>query len=186
MTALTLDSTLLATFGGGIALSANNISTDTTTGTKIGTSTSQKLGFFNATPVVQQTGNLATGLSNLGLVVSPTLPASSLTSGTLAAGVGTSATSYSAGTFSSGTYTPATTDGNFQHATNNGAHTLAPPTTVCTMVIEYVNGASAGTITTSGFDKVSGDTITTTNGHKFHFYITRTNSYKSLNVMALQ
>jgi hypothetical protein len=34
---------------------ALNIATGTTTGTKIGTSTSQKIGFFNATPVVQPT-----------------------------------------------------------------------------------------------------------------------------------
>jgi len=33
---------------------ANNILFDTTTGTKIGTATSQKIGFWNATPVVQQ------------------------------------------------------------------------------------------------------------------------------------
>jgi hypothetical protein len=33
---------------------ANNIAVGTTTGTKIGTATTQKLGFFNATPVVQQ------------------------------------------------------------------------------------------------------------------------------------
>jgi hypothetical protein len=33
---------------------AVDIATGTTTGTKIGTSTSQKIGFFNATPVVQQ------------------------------------------------------------------------------------------------------------------------------------
>lgn len=50
-----------STFGdmavsGNITLSdAKNISTGTTTGTKIATTTSQKLGFFNATPVVQQT-----------------------------------------------------------------------------------------------------------------------------------
>lgn len=38
-----------------------NISLGTTTGTKIGTSTTQKLGFYNATPVVQpsSTGNSA-------------------------------------------------------------------------------------------------------------------------------
>ena len=34
---------------------ALNIETGTTTGTKIGTSTSQKIGFFDATPVVQPT-----------------------------------------------------------------------------------------------------------------------------------
>ena len=34
---------------------ANNIAVGTTTGTKIGTATTQKLGFYNATPVVQPT-----------------------------------------------------------------------------------------------------------------------------------
>lgn len=38
---------------GTLTLSANNIATDTTTGMKIATATTQKLGFFNATPVVQ-------------------------------------------------------------------------------------------------------------------------------------
>lgn len=41
-------------------LEASNIVVGTSTGTKIGTATSQKLGFFNATPVVQQTGGVAT------------------------------------------------------------------------------------------------------------------------------
>lgn len=49
-----------------------NIVVSTGTGTKIGTSTSSKLGFFNATPVIQQTGSITTALSNLGLVSSPT------------------------------------------------------------------------------------------------------------------
>lgn len=56
-----------------------NIILSTGTGMKIGTSTSQKLGFFNSTPVVQQTGNLVTALSNLGLVTSGTLTASNIT-----------------------------------------------------------------------------------------------------------
>ncbi len=34
---------------------AINIAFDTTTGTKIGTATSQKIGFWNATPAVQPT-----------------------------------------------------------------------------------------------------------------------------------
>ena len=42
------------TFGGGITLpDAGDIVVNTTTGTKIGTATSQKLGFYNATPIVQ-------------------------------------------------------------------------------------------------------------------------------------
>ena len=44
----------IVTINGGITMGdAKNIAVNTTTGTKIGTATSQKLGFFNATPVVQ-------------------------------------------------------------------------------------------------------------------------------------
>ena len=114
------------------------------------------------------------------------LAASNLTSGTLSSGVGMSATSYSGGTQSSGTYTPATTNGNFQHITNGGAFTLAPPSTVCTIIVEILNNGSAGAITTSGFTKVTGDALTTVNGSKFHAYITKTQNYSSLNIVALQ
>lgn len=44
------------TVNGSLTLSAQNIITDTTTGLKIGTSVSQKLGFYNATPVIQSSG----------------------------------------------------------------------------------------------------------------------------------
>jgi hypothetical protein len=54
------------------------------------------------------------------------------------------------------------------------------------MVIEYTNNATAGTITTSGFTKVGGDTPTTTNGHKFLYCIIRSNSYSLLTIRALQ
>lgn len=44
----------IVTINGGITMGdAKNIALNTTTGTKIGTATSQKLGFFNATPIVQ-------------------------------------------------------------------------------------------------------------------------------------
>lgn len=112
--------------------------------------------------------------------------ASQLTSGVLGSAVGVAATSYAKGTVSSGTYTPLYSDGNFQYYTNNGAHTLAPPANICTIVIECLNGASAGAITTSGFTKVTGDTLTTTNGSKFHFSIINTQNYSSLTVLALQ
>ena len=39
---------------GGITLGVTNITLDATTGTKLGTATSGKLGFWNATPVIQQ------------------------------------------------------------------------------------------------------------------------------------
>jgi hypothetical protein len=99
---------------------------------------------------------------------------------------GFSATSVAAGTKSSGTFTPAAADGNFQHATNGGAHTLAPPSTVCSIIVEYTNNASAGAVTTSGFTKVTGDTYTTTNGHKFLMCITKTQTYSHLHIQALQ
>jgi hypothetical protein len=44
----------LLTANGGITLGdAQNIAVNTTTGTKIGTATTQKIGFWNVTPVVQ-------------------------------------------------------------------------------------------------------------------------------------
>lgn len=49
-----LDTTEIVTISpAGLTISANNIVTDTTTGMKIGTATNQKIGFFNAIPVVQ-------------------------------------------------------------------------------------------------------------------------------------
>jgi hypothetical protein len=41
------------TVNGNLNLSTKDLVTDTTTGTKIGTGTTQKIGFFNATPAVQ-------------------------------------------------------------------------------------------------------------------------------------
>lgn len=56
-------------FGQTNITDAKNIILGTGTGTKIGTSTSQKLAFFNSTPIVQPgaTTDLGTVLSNLGL-----------------------------------------------------------------------------------------------------------------------
>jgi hypothetical protein len=53
-------------------ISAKNIITDTSTGTKIGTATNQKLGFFNATPIIQpvNTTDIKDTLIALGLLAS--------------------------------------------------------------------------------------------------------------------
>jgi hypothetical protein len=103
---------------------------------------------------------------------------------------GFTASGYSAGTKSSGTFTPDPANGNLQYATNGGAHTLAPPSTgtgdAVSMAIQYTNNGSAGTITTSGFTKVTGDSLTTTNTSKFMFYITVINSISHLNIVAMQ
>lgn len=95
------------------------------------------------------------------------------------------------GTISSGTVTPevdSDTEENFKTYTNNGAHTLAPPSTSssCVIVVTITNGASAGAITTSGFTLVDGDAFTTTNGHDFHCVIIKNGGFTSLTVKALQ
>lgn len=95
-------------------------------------------------------------------------------------------TSYSAGTVSSGTLTPAYSNRNVQHYTNNGAHTLAPPVAAGSIVIDCTNGASAGTVTRSGFTKVTGDTLTTTNGHKFRHFITVGDAGSHCHTVAMQ
>jgi hypothetical protein len=66
------------TLTGNLTLSTHNLVTDTTTGTKIGTATGQKLGFYNATPVVQPSGDIITALTNLGLIATPSIGASDL------------------------------------------------------------------------------------------------------------
>jgi len=52
---------------------AANFVFNTTTGTKIGTGLTQKLAFYNSTPIVQPTGSVITALQNLGLVSSATI-----------------------------------------------------------------------------------------------------------------
>jgi hypothetical protein len=104
--------------------------------------------------------------------------------------VGFTATSFSNGTKSSGTLTPDPANGAIQHYTNGGAHTLAPPSTgtgdSLTMVLDVTNNGSAGAITTSGFTKVTGDTLATTNALKYRGYISVGNAGSHLNWQAMQ
>lgn len=104
--------------------------------------------------------------------------------------VGYTTTGYNAGTRSSGTFRPDVTLGCLQYAVNGGAHTLEPPNPgtgkACSMVIQYTNNGSAGSITTSGFTKVTGDSLTTTNGDDFLLYVTVVNGFSHLAVVALQ
>lgn len=102
---------------------------------------------------------------------------------------GATSASVDDGTKSSGTYTPTPVGGNFRHATNDGAFTLAAPTASGTysMVIDITNGASAGAITFSGLLRTpTGDPLTTINGHKFRLYITKGSAGVTCNVEALQ
>lgn len=77
---LTVTKIAATQFTGNITTSAVNIVTDTTTGTKIGTATNQKLGFFNSTPIIQPTGDVVTALQNLGLGASLTIAADTVSS----------------------------------------------------------------------------------------------------------
>lgn len=99
---------------------------------------------------------------------------------------GFSTTVYDNGTQTTGTLTPDQDNGNIQKAVNGGAHTLAPPTDDCTMILQYTNNGSAGAITTSGFTLVDGDEISTDDTDNFFFYITKANDFSLLSVKALQ
>jgi hypothetical protein len=54
------------------------------------------------------------------------------------------------------------------------------------LFLDITNNGSAGTITTSGWTKVSGDSFTTTNGHKFRCSCSIGNAGSLLNVQAMQ
>lgn len=99
---------------------------------------------------------------------------------------GVTVTSKSLGTQTTGTLTLDVGDRPLQHYTNGGAHTLAPGSVIGSSIIEITNNGSAGSITTSGFTKVSGDSFTTTNAHKFLCTVVVSNSYSLLQVQALQ
>lgn len=102
--------------------------------------------------------------------------------------VGYTLTPYNGGTVSTGTTTPAAANGNYQYYTNNGAHTLAAPAADCAIDILVTNGATAGSITFSGFTVGSntGDALTTTNTNKFIISIRRINAISTYTIKALQ
>lgn len=56
-----------------------NVAPSTTTGTKFGTATTQKQAWWNATPVVQPSGNLLTAIALIGLVATPTIAEADVT-----------------------------------------------------------------------------------------------------------
>jgi hypothetical protein len=99
---------------------------------------------------------------------------------------GFTATSADQGTKSSGTFTPTFATRNVQHCVNGGAFTLGEPTGHGSLVLDITNNSSAGAITTSAFDLVTGDDFTTTNGHKFRCFITCGNIGSHLHVVAFQ
>ena len=101
---------------------------------------------------------------------------------------GYTATADDDGTKSTGTYTPDPAGGNLKRIVNGGAFTLAAPTASgdYTLIIQMTNNASAGAITVSGFNKQSGDNLTSTDGDDFFLFITKINGFKALTVQSLQ
>jgi hypothetical protein len=95
-------------------------------------------------------------------------------------------TAYDLGTNASGTETLSAVNGNIQSGINGGAHTLAPQAQLSTIEVQYTNNGSAGTITTSGYTYVTGDTYDLTDGSKYILTSTVTGSSKQLHVSALQ
>ncbi len=90
------------------------------------------------------------------------------------------------GTISSGTLTPSEANGAMQKYTNNGAHTLDPPVNNASLHILMENSGGAAAPTVSNFTKVTGDTITTTNNHRFFLVMTKNSTFSHLHVVALQ
>lgn len=98
------------------------------------------------------------------------------------------------GTQSSGTYTPDYTTGNFKQIINGGAFALAPPSpandNAISITLMIINNASAGAITTTGFDHVAGDSFDTTNTNRFlcqiDVYDDGGVEFATLQVLALQ
>ena len=75
-----------------------------------------------------------------------------------------------------------------QNITNNGPWVLTAPATDGTCDLLIINGPSAGTITTSGFNvgTNTGDTIDLINGHQFMLHIRRVFGASVVFVQALQ
>ena len=92
------------------------------------------------------------------------------------------------GTFTGGTVTISFGNGEQQWLTNNGAFTLAAPSADGSCTLLTVNGASAGTITFSGFSvgSLTGDLLTTTNTNKFSIFIWRNNGTSGYRIAAHQ
>ena len=99
---------------------------------------------------------------------------------------GFTSTSTDQGTKSTGTFTPAYASRNVQHCVNGGAFTLGVPAGHGAMALDITNNSSAGAITTSSYTKVTGDSFTTTNAHKFRCWISTGNAGSHLHVQALQ
>ena len=99
---------------------------------------------------------------------------------------GFAATDDNDGTQTTGTYTPSYAGGNFKRIVNGGSFTLGVPANSGSYLVQMTNNGSAGTVTTSSYTVVTGDSLTTTDGDDFFLYLTVCNSFSQLHVVALQ
>ena len=120
---------------------ARDIIVGTTTGTKIGTSTSQKLGFFNATPIVQpsNTTDLRQALINLGLYATGGATPLNLNGGALTADL-TNCTGTAAG-LTAGNATTLATPRTINGVSFNGSANITIPSSVTATEIEVDFGS---------------------------------------------
>lgn len=102
---------------------------------------------------------------------------------------GLTITEYDIGTPTNGsTVTPNPSNALKQKLTNNVAgFTIAATSEIGDVELRVTNGASAGTISFSGFDKQwTGDSLTTTNGHQFVIFIYGFDGKQAYIIKALQ
>ncbi len=116
-----------------------NMRFGTSTGTKIGTSSSQKIGFFNATPIIQPSGSVISGLNALGLFSSSSINISEIS------GLGSGIATFLA-TPSSANFFLAITDetGSGLAVGNNSPRLISPNSDVY-----QLTGVTSGTVTCS-------------------------------------
>jgi hypothetical protein len=152
---------LMATSSGLTVSDGKNFILNTTTGTKIGTATTQKLAFFNSTPIVQPiaTTDLGTVLSDLGLRASGTAYPLT-TSGTI-----NSTGSFSTANFKSGYVAKTTTYGittsDYLIDCTSGTFTVTLPTAVGNAGRVYIvrnGGAGVITIACNAAETINGVT----------------------------
>jgi hypothetical protein len=91
------------------------------------------------------------------------------------------------GTFSTGVYTPVFTGGNFKTITHGaGGFTIAVPAETSTIITLMTNSSASGTVVTSGYSSVTGDSIDNTGTNAFMLYHTRVGSKYHLHIVAMQ
>jgi hypothetical protein len=91
------------------------------------------------------------------------------------------------GSVSSGSITPNPSDGAHQKVGNNGAFQINATAESGSLLLKIANGGSAGSITFSGFEKaLTGDSLTTTNGHNFIVFIFSIDGMQFYQIKALQ